>query len=691
MREMTLKTRLTEDCSKETIHEFVEEVLPQLTLEEKIGIMSGQTTEEKFMYDLFEIAHYNMKPYPTMAVERLGLPNLRFVDGPRGVVSGFSTCFPVSMARGATFDWELEEQIGRAIGAEVRAQGGNYFGGVCINIPRNPRWGRAQECYGEDPYHMGEMGAALTRGVQSQNVMACIKHFAMNSIENARFKADVYADKRTLHEVYLPHFKRCIEEGAASVMGAYNKVYGDQASESKLLLKDILRDKWGFEGFTISDFLWAIKDPVKAVKNGMNVEMPSLLLYHNELPKAVEEGKIGMEDIDEAVRYILRTIIYYETRKDPMEYTPDLIACPEHIQLARRAAEESMVLLKNEGRVLPFDKTKTQKIVVLGVLGDTENIGDHGSSKVHPYYTVTPLRGLMKKFPTAEIIYNDGSNIEMARKLAQDADAVVVVAGYIHSDEGEYLADRSDIAELGGDRASMRLHKRDVDLICGLEGANRNMVCVLVGSSAILIDEWEAKMPAILFSFYSGMEGGNALADILFGDVCPSGKLPYTVAKSEDDYPFFDPDCTTIEYGYYHGYAKLDKEGKKPFYPFGYGLSYTQFSIGAPKVEVHGDTAEVHVAVKNTGSVKGAEVVQLYIGCEGSKVDRPVKVLRDFQRVELNPGEEKQVKLSVTKKSMAYFDETIDDFVEEDIQYIAFVGNSSAEQDLQTVAFRFHV
>ena len=688
MRETVQATKLTENCSKETIRAFVEEVIPQLTLEEKIGIMSGQVTEKKLLDDLFVIGHYNVKPYPTMAVNRLGLPNIRFVDGPRGVVAGSSTCFPVSMARGATFDRDLEEQIGKAIGAEVRAQGGNYFGGVCINLPRNPRWGRAQECYGEDQYHLGEMGAALTKGVQSQNVMACIKHYAMNSIENARFKADVHTDKRTLHEVYLPHFKKCIDEGAASVMGAYNKVLGEQASESKYLLKDILRDKWNFEGFTLSDFLWAVKDAVKAVKNGMNVEMPCFCHYNDELPQAVAEGRIDMQDLDEAVGYILRTTLYFETRKDPQEYSTSVMACPEHIAIARRAAEESMVLLKNENGVLPFRKDKTDKIVVLGVLGDTENIGDHGSSKVHPYYTVTPLRGLMKKMPAAQVLYDDGSDLEKARALAEDADAVVIVAGYIHSDEGEYLADRSDIADMGGDRASMRLHQRDIDLIKGLKGVNPNTVVSLVGSSAILIDEWVDDVPAIVFSFYSGMEGGNVLADLLFGDVCPSGKLPYTVALSEDSYPTFDPDCTDVNYEYYHGYCKMEKENIPVLYPFGFGLSYTSFEIGKPDVQVFDHTAKFTVTVKNTGSIKGAEVIQLYVGCENSAVDRPVKVLKDFARVELLPGEEKQVSLSVSRKDMAYFDEKKDDFIEEDISYTAYVGNCSAGS-LQEVKFTF--
>lgn len=689
MRDVLKKTKLTENCSKETIRQYVDELLQQLTIEEKVGVMSGQVTEEKFMYDLFDIEHYNVKPYPTMEVERLGVPNVRFVDGPRGVVSGSATCFPVAMARGASFNRELEEEIGKVIGAEVRAQGGNYFGGVCINLPRNPRWGRAQECYGEDQYHLGEMGAALTRGVQSQNVMACIKHFALNSIENARFKADVDTGKRTLHEVYLPHFKRCIEEGAASVMGAYNKVYGEQASESKYLLKDILRDMWGFEGFTLSDFLWAVHDGVKAAKNGMNIDMPCFSHYHNELPKAFEEGRISMEDLDESVGYILRTIIYYETRKDPQEYTKDILASKEHIAVARRAAEESMVLLKNDGNVLPLNKDKTDKIVVLGVLGDTENIGDHGSSKVHPIYTVTPLRGLMKKMPTAQILYNDGSDLERAKQLAADADAVVIVAGYIHSDEGEYLADRSDIEYMGGDRTSMRLHKRDIDLIKGLKGVNKNTVVSIIGSSAILIDEWEADVPAILFSFYSGMEGGNALANILFGDVTPSGKLPYTVAMKEEDYPDFDPDCDYIFYEYYHGYCKMDKEDRDVFYPFGYGLSYTTFDISTPTVEVFNDTAKINVTVKNTGDYKGAEVVQLYVGCEGSAVDRPVKILKDFQRVELLPGEEKQVNLAVTKEAMAYFNEEKNEFTTEDITYIAYVGNSSDSKSLQNVKFKF--
>ncbi len=693
MREAVRKIELSEDCSKETIRKYVDEkIIPQLSAKEKIGIMSGQITEDKLLYDLFEILHYNIKPYPTLAVERLGMPNVRFVDGPRGVVSGSATCFPVTMARGASFDRDLEEQIGEAIGAEVRAVDGNYYGGVCMNLLRNPRWGRAQETYGEDSYHIGEMGKALTKGIQSQNVMACIKHFACNSIENARFKADVKVDKRTLHEVYLPHFKKCIEAGAASVMCAYNSVNGDFCSQNKYLLHDVLRDKWGFEGFTLSDFLWALHEDhaVDSVKAGMDIEMPCIKYYEDEIPKALESGTLTESELDTSVSYILRTVLYYETRKDPQEYGSDVLASPEHIALAKRAAEESMVLLKNENQVLPLDKKKTEKILVLGKLGDTQNIGDHGSSMVHPYYAITPLQGLMKKMPEAEILYNDGTDLERAKRQAEMVDAVVIVAGYEHSEEGEFLSDKGGTEETkGGDRVSMRLLERDAEVIEAVKGLCPNTIVSLIGSSAILINEWEKDIPAIVFAFYGGMEGGTVLADLLFGDLNPSGKLPYTVAYEEDDYPFFDPDCAEIEYGYYHGYAKMDKEKKDVLYPFGYGLSYSTYEVGAPKVEIFDDTAKFTVEVTNTGDLDGAEVVQLYIGTKESAVDRPVKTLRNFARVQLKSGECRQIELHVTKEEMAYFSEEADQFVTEDLEYIAYLGTSSRDENMKIVPFRF--
>ena len=262
------------------------------------------------------------------------------------------------------------------------------------------------------------------------------------------------------------------------------------------------------------------------------------------------------------------------------------------------------------------------------------------------------------------------------------------VAGYIHSDEGEFLADRSDIAEMGGDRESMRLKQRDVDLIKRIKGLNQNTVVCIIGSSPILIDEWEKDVPAILFTFYSGMEGGNVLADILFGTICPSGKLPYSVAYSEEDYPFFDPDCEETTYEYYHGYCKLEKEKKPVLYPFGFGLSYTSFEIVAKNSIINENTAKFKVTVKNTGACKGAEVVQLYIGTKDSCVDRPEKVLKDFGRVSLLPGESKDLSLLVNKSDMAYFDEDTDAFRDENITYLAYIGNSSVST-LSPISFSF--
>lgn len=248
------------------------EIVSQMSLEEKVYLMSGRVSMEEMLED-FKERHYNWRPYPAGGNDRLGVPELKFVDGPRGVVSGNSTCFPVAMARGAAFDPELEERIGHAIGQEVRAQGGNFFGGVCINLPYNPGWGRSQEVYGEESFHLGVMGSSLVKGVQEENVIACVKHFAFNSMEWARFKVSVIADKRTEREVFLPHFKDCVDAGAGSVMSAYNLYHGVHCGHHDYLLNQVLKDEWDFDGFVISDFAWGIKDTVEAANGGMDVEM----------------------------------------------------------------------------------------------------------------------------------------------------------------------------------------------------------------------------------------------------------------------------------------------------------------------------------------------------------------------------------------------------------------------------------
>ncbi len=678
--------QLQKGCSRAEIDAFVDQTIPQMTLTEKVGLMTGQASFFRLVWDVYVLKHYNRAAYPTRAVKRLGLPNMRFSDGPRGVVMGSSTCFPVSMARGASFDRGLEERIGAAIAQEIRARGANYYGGVCINLLRHPAWGRAQETYGEDPYHLGEMGAALVRGVQKHNVIACVKHFACNSMENMRFKVNVKAAPRTLREVYLPHFKRCLDEGAGSVMGAYNKVNGHQCCESQELLQQILRKEWGFQGFVISDFAFGIYDTVKAANNGMEVEMPSPAKYGARLAKAVQQGKVQPAVIDSAVRNILRTLLWFETRPDPQPYPAEIVLSQANIQLAQEAAEKSMVLLKNEG-VLPLQRTKLKRILLVGELGTVKNIGDHGSSQVHPPYVVTPLQGLQKELPEAEIQYFDGKDLAAAKAAAQNADAVVIVAGCRHSDEGEYL---SEMSKIGGDRASLRLRPDEADMIQTLGRVNPNTAVVLIGGSAIMVSEWEPQAPAILMAFYSGMQGGSALARVLLGDVNPSGKLPFSVAQAEADYPPFDRFSAEVDYGYYHGYTLLEKTGKAAQYAFGYGLSFTNFSYSQPSVKVDGKTAQISVKVRNSGKRQGAEVVQLYVGGTGSTVDRPFRLLRGFEKVDLALGEEREITFSLPKSAMAVYDETAAAWVEEDLDYTAWVGSSSRKEDLIPLQFRYN-
>ena len=392
--------------------------LEDLSLEEKVFMLSGHGFLARMGG---EGSRYCDILYPIGAGnERLGIPPLLFNDGPRGIAKGHSTCFPVPMARGATFDVELERRIGEAIGRELRAHGGNLFGGVCINLLRHPAWGRAQETYGEDPFLLGEMGVALTLGVQHHNVLATPKHFAANSMENARFKVDVCLDERALREVYLPHFKRCIDAGAGAVMSAYNKVNGSHCGHNAVLLTRILKDEWGFEGFVYSDFILGCRG-VDAFAAGLDVEAPDTIHYGEKLCESVRGGEVGEDRIDDAVRRILRLLLRILAAPDPEAYGPEVIACEEHIALAREAAEKSIVLLQNDG-LLPLEAEGKQCLLVLGPLAETENLGDHGSSRVYPPHVVTPLERLRDGAPEGyEIQYDPGSDLRRVRELAARA------------------------------------------------------------------------------------------------------------------------------------------------------------------------------------------------------------------------------------------------------------------------------
>ncbi len=675
--------------SEAQIDQWARELVDQMSNEEKVQMMSPRLKSNlKMVLEILSDGQrYNQRSYQAGGNERLNIPTMRFFDGPRGLVSGEATCFPVAMARAASFDKELEFKIGEVIGKEIRANDGNYFGGVCINLLRHPAGGRAQEGYGEDSYMLGQMGSSLMGGVQKHNVMACIKHYALNNQENTRFTINVEADERVLREVYLAHFKECVDNGAASLMGSYNKFRGDQCCESSYLLRTILKEDWGFTGFTISDFVWGTRDTEKAAKGGLDIEMPAIQEYGKNLVNAVKDERVSEKIIDESAFRIARTVLRFETTPDPISAYPEsLIGNQDHIDLASEAAEKSMVLMQNKEGVLPFNESEVKRVLVLGELAITENIGDHGSSRVIPSYVVTPLEGLQNLYGSkVEFTYDSGEDIEKVIDLAEDVDALIFVVGYNHDDEGEFIGVGKK--EVGGDRLSLRLHENESKLIQQVGPMNKNSVVVLIGGSAIIVEEWKEQVSGIIHAFYPGMEGGTAVAKTIFGDNNPGGKLPFTVASDENHYPEFDRLGEEATYDRYHGYIKLDRDENKATFPFGFGLSYTTFTHDQATVSVHNDAVEVSVIVTNTGMVIGDQVMQLYIGFDNSSVEREHKLLKGFQRFTLNPGESKTVTLSCPFDKLRWYNPEAGAWELEHMEYQAYIGSSSDKKDLIMESF----
>jgi beta-glucosidase len=650
-----------------SIEQRTEALLSGMTLEEKLEQMVGSTSLGEILQVLSE-----HRPWDTADNERLGIPGLRFVDGPRGV----TTCFPVAMARGAAWDVDLEERIGRAVGLEARAKGANILNAPCINLLRHPGWGRAQETYGEDPFQLGAMGVHFINGAQD-HVMADVKHYALNSIEENRFAIDIGADERTLREVYLPHFRKCVQEArTAAVMCAYNQVNGHYCCENEHLLKEILRDEWGFEGFVVTDWFLAAHSTVPSLRAGLDVEMPTPIFYGSRLRKELAAGTVTEDEIDEVLRRILRQKIRFGLLDGPL---PDVRVDDEaHGSLALEAARKGIVLLKNENDVLPLDREGVEGIAVIGRFADAARLGDRGSSNVIPPYVITPYQGIADRAGSAvEVSFNDGSDLAAARELAGHADAVVVVAALTEQDEGEW------IFAIGGDRESLALHAEDETLINELAAVADRCIVILEAGSAISMDAWLSNVEAVLMAWYPGQEGGNAIADVLFGTANPGGKLPITFPRSVGQIYPFGTKQPSSSYGYDHGYTYFDRHGLEPLFPFGFGLSYTEYtysnlSVSPPWTTPTGGVT-VSLDVANTGDRAGEETVQVYIGYEGSAVDRHVKELKAFGKVHLNPGERKTLALEVDARDLAYYDPDTSRWKVEDMAYTVYVGASSRD------------
>jgi beta-glucosidase len=661
-----------------------------MTPEERLWCLDGDAPTWAGVTFLTAEDGYHRAPFRAAAVDRVGLPGVAFADGPRGAVIGNATCFPVSMARGATWDPELEERVGDVIGRELRAHGATLTGAVCVNLLRHPAWGRAQETYGEEPLHVGELGAALTRGLQ-RHVLACMKHFACNSMENARFSVDIEVDEVALHEVYLPHFRRIVDEGVAAVMSAYNSVNGEWCGQNRPLLTGVLRDEWGFEGFVISDWIFGLRDAAASLRGGLDIEMPYRMVRAQHLRAALDRGDASWDDVDRSVEHIVATLLRFDGILSPEPPRRELVGSAEHRALAREVAARSVVLVKNDPvagePVLPLS-AKRLRLAVIGRLAGTVNVGDGGSSDVWDLDCQTILDGLRADVP--DLVYDDGADPTRAAAVAADADTAVVVVGYTYLDEGEYTgeidpligqlfppADEPDAVErfqasvadllptskpdyvasrhgpgfgAGGDRLTLRLPDADVELIRAVVAANPRTVAAIQTGSAVVATEWIDAVPAVVYAWYGGCRAGSGLGDVLFGRVNPSARLPFSVPVDEADLPPFDRHATKFRYDRWHGWRHLARHARAPAFPFGFGLSYTTFALADIDVALDNQTITARGVVRNTGDRDGVDVVQVY--AELPDADRPPRLV-GFARIEVPAGLATPFEITVPRDRLA--------------------------------------
>ena len=654
----------------------IKSLIAQMTLEEKASLCSG-------------LDNWHTKP-----IERLGIPSIRMSDGPHGLrkevpnqqTSVPSTCFPTAVTTASSWDRELIKQMGQALAQECQAEEVDIILGPAINIKRSPLCGRNFEYFSEDPYLSSQLATAYIQAVQSMGVGTSLKHYAANNQEYRRFTIDETIDERTLREIYLSNFEGAVKEGKPwTVMCSYNRVNGILASENKYLLTDILKEEWGFEGFVVSDW-GAVDERVEGIKAGLDLEMPSSYgIGDQKIIEAVKIGKLDEKELDQTVERLLK-IIFKAVDNRNRGTTYDKQA---HHKLARKIAGESMVLLKNQDNILPLKKEGT--IAIIGAFAKKPRYQGGGSSHVNPTKLDNALEEIEKLVQgKAKIIYEEGYNldndemnqelIDKAKETAKKSNVAIIFAG---------LPDRYESE--GYDRKHMKMPENHNKLIEEVSKVQPNTIVVLSNGAPVEIP-WIDKVKGLLESYLGGQAGGGAVADILFGEVNPSGKLAETFPKKlshNPSYLNFPGEGNKVEYreGVFVGYRYYDKKEIEPLFPFGYGLSYTTFEytdISVDKKEITDkETIEVKVKVKNTGKVKGKEIVQLYVRDVESKVNRPEKELKGFEKIELAPGEEKTVTFKLDKRSFAYYNTEIRDWYVESGEFEILVGKSSKEIELK--------
>lgn len=672
----------------------VEDLLSRLTLEEKISLLHGDSK------------------FTTAAIPRLGIPRRWLSDGPHGVrediepdawkpagrTDDFASAMPSGICLAATWNPERSYATGEAIGQEARARGKDIMLGPGVNILRTPLCGRNFEYLGEDPFLAGQIASACIRGEQAQDVASCVKHFAVNNQEYDRMSINTEVDERALRELYLPAFQAVVQEaGVWTVMGAYNKLRGQFCCHNDYLLNKILKEEWGFKGLVMSD--WSgVHDTREAALNGLDLEMGTDKPY-NEFYLArpylegLEKGDFPMAGLDDKVRRNLR--VMFATRVlDPIR-RPGSLNTVAHQIAARRVAEEGIVLLKNEGKTLPLDASKLKSIAVIGENATRLHAQGGDSSGIKAFYEITPLQGIVRRIGMQlNVTYSEGYRkdggpdmVERAVAAAKSADAVIYAGGLNH--------DKGFDCE-GNDRLDLKNPYGQDELIQKIVAANPRTIVLLVGTM-VEMDAWLEKVPAVLQVWYPGMEGGNAIANILFGDVNPSGKLPASFPKRLADSPAhtFGPSSYPGENGTVHymegllvGYRWFDTRKIEPLFPFGFGLSYTTFQFSnlklVPGTDAKGPVTTAEFEVTNTGDREGAEVAQLYVHQEKPGLPRPEKELKGFKKILLKPGEKQTVSIPLNWKAFAFYNPEQKRWVAEKGAFRILVGNSSRELPLKS-------
>ena len=702
------------------VEERVEDALSRMTLEEKVGMTTAQSK------------------FSSRGVPRLGIPEVWHTDGPHGIrpevlwdewdqagwTNDSCTAFPALINLAATWDKEMSLLYGRSLGEEARYRKKDILLGPGINICRTPLNGRNFEYMGEDPYLAGQMVVPYVKGVQENGVAACVKHYAVNNQEFQRTQSNSVVDDRTLYEIYLPAFKAAVQEGNAwAIMGSYNLYNGQFNCHNEKLLVDILKGEWGFDGVVISDW-GGCRDDEEAVLNGLDIEMGtwtnglrgaasnSYRNYHMADPylKGLREGKYTTKELDDKVRRILRTIFRTSMRPEP---NYGRFVCPEHYQAAREISAAGVVLLKNDNNVLPLQvPEKGRRILVVGENAVKYMVVGGGSSNLKTAYEVNPLDGLKTAFgDKAEVgwargyvgdtstSYNlvdtgqDLTDNRSPQELIAEAVAMAKDAYYVIFVGGLNKSDHQDSE--GTDRLQITLPYNQEDVILALAEVAENLVVVNISGSPVAMP-WADSADAIVQGWYGGTESGNALADVLTGKVNPSGRLPFSVPfkyedgpiNTEAQYPGIKAEGdkfwqTHYSEGVYVGYRWYATEEIPVQFPFGHGLSYTTFEYSnakaaKPSMSAAG-TLKVSVDVANTGSVDGAEVVQLYIADPEASIDRPAKELKGFEKVWLKAGEKKTITFEIGAEDLSYFDAEKHEWVAEPGEFQALLGSSSED------------